>query len=216
MKYIIPFFILLGSCRPSLPFVEGLTRDKDSVTFNKIINKKQIRIYAIVDSTLVISQDDERVDTLPFRHFFYGFNDQMDLNKDRQMDLLIYGVPDMHGQMQPFTFLSDEDGWLHYRPDLNQYNLSYDSTIQQVISFYEGGVNCRFLKEIYEWKEDSLKLIRGVALEAYNNENGWVVYWYASDPQNPYNIIKRMDGIAFDTAVFRSFPSLSYATEFVP
>jgi site-specific DNA-adenine methylase len=217
LKRILPFLFIVAACshpaptpriQSKVPFKEQFLRNDSLVILKKVVNGRQVEIFCIEDSILLFSQENEKTDTIPFKDYLYAFNDSLDLNEDNYKDLVIYCMPNMHGQFRPFVFLSKKNGKLNFRPDLSLYNICYDTTGKHVISFYIGGVYSEFVKNIYTWKNDSLELIRGASIQLISPEAGYVVKFYKGKDEIPYKTFKNRGEELWDTAVFKSYPDI--------
>jgi hypothetical protein len=215
LKHILPFLFIITiiactrpASTPKALFKEELTRNEDTVILRKIVNNRQIEIYSITDSILLLSQVGEKTDTIHFNNYFHSFNCDVDLNGDNNKDLMIYSFPNMHGQLRPYVFLSNHEGKLYYRPELDIYNLSYDTVSRNICGFYVGGVYSESSKDIYKWENDSLRLVRGASMQYISADKSYIVKFYEKDVTKPYQTISRCSKNLWDTAVFENYPDI--------
>lgn len=186
---------------------EFILRDSDSskfVIFLSQIEKTKFACISITESSLFIFQQTKnkwiQIDSVFFDTYLTGFS-RNDINGDFKEDLIINGFPDIHGQVLPFVFLN-KNSKLIYRPDISLYNLSYDKSNNWVKSFYQGGVNSSHYKEIYKWKNDSLKLFKGVE---FGEDSFTKFYEIKSDNKWYYKSIKDTNQTIFDTALWNGY-----------
>lgn len=125
----------------------------------------KLGIVALTDSLLLLYQAGAQgrlqlTASMPFPNAAYAFK-EMDLNGDGQADFLVYGMPNMHGQSEPFVFLNRGHGRLQYRPDIKQYELAYDADKHLIKASYFANGDNAFAKKLYRWQADSLRQIAG-------------------------------------------------------
>jgi hypothetical protein len=146
---------------------KGEKRDDSSryVLYSNDLNNHRIGLIAITDSMFFLFQKmDEKwvqTDSALFDSYAFAF-DISDLNGDNQEDFIMYRFPNAHGQSRPCVFISDNKGILHYRPDIQLFNMHYDKKTKLMRSFYTGGLGSPHCKELYKWVRDSLVLLKGV------------------------------------------------------
>lgn len=227
LKYIFLFLFALGACTQPAPAPtthnsedklhqteppgqSHVTRNGDTAVLRTAINNRKIEVFAIADSLLRLSQEGEATITIPFYTELFAYCDTMDINRDHQNDLFIYGHPNMHGQMSPYVFLSNNEGKLRYREDLSICNLCYDTATKQVISFYIGGVFSDHTKNAYIWKNDSLQLVHGASITVI--QEGAAMFdrlqFYKGNNRKVYRTVIENSGAIWDTAVFKEYPSI--------
>lgn len=130
----------------------------------------KLGVVALTDSLLLLYQVGvqghlQLTASIPFPNAAFAFQ-EMDLNGDGQADFLVYGMPNLHGQSEPFVFLNRGPGRLQYRPDIKQYELAYDANRHLVQASYVASGDNTFAKELYRWQADSLHQIAGAECEA--------------------------------------------------
>lgn len=130
----------------------------------------KLGVVAITDSLLLLYQAETQGHlqlkaSIPFPNAAFSFK-EMDLNGDGQADFLVYGMPNMHGQSEPFVFLNKGCGRLQYRPDIKQYELAYNTSNHTVQATYFASGGNAFAKELYRWEGDSLRQIAGAECDA--------------------------------------------------
>ncbi|NVN93775.1 MAG: hypothetical protein HXX18_00685 [Bacteroidetes bacterium] len=187
---------------------EALLRgdSSDYVLYIKEINENKIAVIAITDSLLFIFQQINgnwiQKDSILFKDYAESF-EITDINGDFHDDLLIYGHPNMHGQNAPYVFLSDKNKNLHYRPDIHLFNIKFDKEKQLIKSFYEGNAYGENNKEYYQWKNDSLYLVRGVmSIMFANGDNEVTFYKLKNGKRFNYKILNCPKEIVYDTALW--------------
>lgn len=187
-----------------------LEDDKYVLYINEIDNRK-ISVIAITDSVLFLFENVKnkwvQTDSILFQNRSFSFIIK-DINGDRRKDLIVNGHPNMHGQTQPYVFINNKENNLIFRPDINLWNINYDTIKNLVQSYYIGGVYTIIHKEYYKWKGDSLVLVRGVehcppfppdrypTINFYNLKNG-----------KRYDYKKVLDkrGDIYDTALWKGY-----------
>ncbi|HMC99919.1 MAG TPA: hypothetical protein VKH37_07195 [Ferruginibacter sp.] len=170
---------------------------------------KKVGLIGITDSMLYVFRHsgDEWIqdDSASFETYQFDFSFEY-LNDDDQEDLIVYGFGNMHGQSEPFVFLCDSSGRFRYRPDIKQYNPSYNQHTKLFRSFYEGGAFSIIDKEIYHWVGDSLKLIRGAAFDPSAAATQFPVttfYVEKNGKRFDYKTVTDKTGKIYDTAVWK-------------
>jgi hypothetical protein len=166
---------------------EVVKRDDSSkyVLFLREVNKHKIGVVALTDSVLFLfNKSNEKwvqMDSIKFDTYATSF-EVLDLNSDNNDDFIIHGFGDMHGQSKPFVFISDVNGFLHYRSDFHHlYNIRIDKEKNLIESFYTGGEYSNY-KETYIWDKDSLILAEGVKQELISNKK-WTTFYKIKNGQ---------------------------------
>lgn len=192
-------------------FTQLLRRDDSAyyVFYVTEVNNKKIAVVAITDSTLLLFQNINkkwvRTDSLAFDNYARDFA-VTDLNGDNEDDFIVYGAGDIHGMCKPFVFIT-KNGLLHYRPDIQLYNIEYDEKKGLIKSHYYGSMTSPNDKEYYKWIGDSLRLVCGVE-NNYNysqNEKHALIAFYKLRNGKRYNyqVVRDDSGAVFDTALWR-------------
>lgn len=184
----------------------------DYVLYGNLLNGNKLGIVAVTDSVLLFFQESSHQYSLKTKIHFSDYASSFriqQLNGDNKDDLVVYGSGNMHGQQRPYVFLSDSAGVLHYRPDLSLYNIAYDASKKQLISFYEGGVNSLHSKEVRRWQGDSAKLVAGAeydmysgSLELYRVCNGKKNYRKLYPETRRDTALRNYHEAVYDTALF--------------
>lgn len=186
---------------------EVLLRDDSSkyVLYINEVNNKKIGIIAITDSVLFLFMKREgswiQKDSILFINYAESIV-ATDLNGDFHDDILIYGAPNMHGQIAPYVFISDNNGGFHYRQDIHLFNIQFDKAKKLIRSYYQGGVYSLNNKEYYYWNGDSLKLLRGVEQNLSAKEEIVSFYKLKNGKRFDYKIITNPKEIVYDTALW--------------
>lgn len=214
-KWSIPILKakLLDSLYRFSQLSEVLLRD-DSAHYVLYINEfenKKVALIAITDSILFLFEQKDlnwyQTDSIIFETYAESF-ESTDLNGDHKKDMLIYGHPNMNGQVAPYVILCDKNDNFHIRPDIHLFNIKYDQVKKLVMSFYLGGAYGIDVKEYYQWKGDSLVLERGIENNRSNpgTENITTTFYKLDNGKRiDYKKIKDSKGIIFDTALWNYY-----------
>jgi hypothetical protein len=141
----------------------------DQAALGGVVNGSRVAVISNPsDSSLLllrsINGQWKQVDSIGFTDFAAALTTR-DLNGDGKDELILNGVPNMHGNPLPYVFFADKAGELHYRPDLNLYNIRFNKQTGFVESFYEGGARSLHSKATYKWVGDSLQLLKRAELD---------------------------------------------------
>ncbi|MEI7597490.1 MAG: hypothetical protein WCK02_17210, partial [Bacteroidota bacterium] len=104
------------------------------------INNRKIAIITFTDSVFFLFQKNSKnnwtqIDSGLFETYAHRF-EETNLNDDGNTDLIMYGFPDVHGESEPFVFISNDYGELHYRSDIKLYKLGIPFTHLILFRFY--------------------------------------------------------------------------------
>jgi len=215
-------FFLLFACKPNQQttpnFVDSLLAGytfRDSVfilddeaetsLFTTTVNGKPYALYFLKDCLLIIYDQQQSkwvaVDTVAIDDYALGFHSADDLNGDGTNDVVIYSHYNMHGQTRCSVLLTDSNNNLHYRPDIHLWNIHFDTVKHQLTSYYEGGAFSDHSKEIYNWKNDSLVLMRGIVINLSQHPKLGRFYTL----KDTIKITGDVETV-FDTAFFSDYP----------
>jgi hypothetical protein len=196
---------LVDSLRKYRYLTEFLQQGDSSryVVYGKETARGALGVVAITDSVLLLYQSDKKglqlTNRVPFPDYASRFK-EADLNGDGKADFMVYGRPNMHGQAEPFVFLSKANGQLHYRPDLKQYELSYDPNKELVHAYYLASGNSSYSKELYRWQDDSLQQIA----EADWNPSKGIVTLFRPKNDKLVRVKTYHNSAVYDTILFKA------------
>ncbi|MEI9943555.1 MAG: hypothetical protein WDN26_04980 [Chitinophagaceae bacterium] len=182
--------------------------DDKYVLLIKELNGIKTGIIAINDSVMYLFQKTnkawQQTDSIPFNTDVFNYT-ETELNGDHNYDFIVYGFPNMHGQCEPYVFIADSSGALHYRDDIHQYNIEFDSERGLVKSYYIGGAFTIVDKEYYRWENDSLILVRGVEFVPPTGAEKPVTIFYTLKNGKRYDYKKVLDPkvLIYDTALWK-------------
>lgn len=173
------------------------------VLYGRQINNQPVGVVAITDSVLLLSQKIAGKWRITDRISFPSYAERLEveqLNNDDEEDFIVYSYPNMHGQQQPYVFMSDSAGHLHYRPEMSSlYNLSYNRGSKRLHAYYVGGAYSEHSKKIYCWQGDSLKLLAEAKLDMYSGTTTLLRYMGKKYSSRTYR-----NEAVYDTALFQN------------
>ena len=158
------------------------------------------------------------LDSVQYDDYFLRYGVE-DINGDGKKDLIIKGGYNSNGNYRSTIFLSNKQGKLHYCHTPTLWVLKFDKSTGYLKSCIDGGWHGNG-KELYQWKSDSLVLIRGADMSVeFGNDSipGYIIISFYSIKGDTIHedrelIISDSDKVKdghgmWDTAIFKSYPA---------
>ena len=183
-----------------------VSSDTGYVLYGKEINKNKIGLVVIESKTLLFFQNIKNkftlTDSFAFDNYASSF-DIIDLNGDNRQDFIVYGHWDIHGNNYPNVFMCDSNNILHYQPDIQMPNISYDWNTKLVHSYWQGGAFDVHEKEVYRWVDDTLQLVGRAELDlSHERYFETRLYKVVNGKEKRYKKSRKYSAELYDTAFF--------------